>query len=568
MKIIKEIRVQGFRSIRDDILRDVGDFSVLVGINNAGKSNFLKSLNLFFNEQVEEGDDFEITRDYFRHDRAQGRKQRVRVTCTFELPSLFNFRTDLSYLEEFLGRNFRITKEWDRNSSYGDIYLNDDSRRLGGEDVNKINIFLNLINFRYIPNRVIPIFVLRQIEEELRDVLLRRLSFNKERYRGLFDDIAHGARELSKDVSDIVGAMIPDIENIRLSTASSLADLILNFAYLIREGDVEIDQEQQGSGLQSILMLQTLHLIDTDFSKSFGWKQAAVWAVEEPESSLHTKLEAEVGAFLRRVTCDEGNRLQTIATTHSDLIIQYADAGYYIERRRHPLPQSPISTKSKKMTTRELLANAAKFGVSRWVNPVLYYPLDPLVLVEGVSDKEFILECFRVLKIRKNFRLETLADLKESADEGGIDRLIRFLKENIDLIRARNEDAPVILIGDWDARDKVEGFRTNFQEVDTLKVMIWDERRANPNLDESFRGVERFYADRLVEAVEVELPDKIATTNQGRKQILPQNYSVIKKELRKIVREGLLESDIAYARSFIEELYTLASDSGRRDLYY
>ena len=161
MKIIKEIRVQGFRSIRDDILRDVGDFSVLVGINNAGKSNFLKSLNLFFNEQVEEGIDFEITRDYFRHDRAQGRKQRVRVTCTFELPSLFNFRTDLSYLEEFLGRNFCITKEWDRNSLYGDIYLNDESRRLSGEDVNKINIFLNLINFRYIPrlrtHKTIPI---------------------------------------------------------------------------------------------------------------------------------------------------------------------------------------------------------------------------------------------------------------------------------------------------------------------------------------------------------------------------------------------------------------------------
>jgi len=45
---LEAISIQNFRSIQDVILRDCGGFNVIVGKNNAGKSNILLSINAFF----------------------------------------------------------------------------------------------------------------------------------------------------------------------------------------------------------------------------------------------------------------------------------------------------------------------------------------------------------------------------------------------------------------------------------------------------------------------------------------------------------------------------------------
>jgi predicted ATP-dependent endonuclease of OLD family len=71
---------------------------------------------------------------------------------------------------------------------------------------------------------------------------------------------------------------------------------------------------------------------DRDYFQQFGWKQAAVWAVEEPESSLNTALEARTAHSLSRVAKEHGGRLQIIGTTHSDLMIQYGEAGCFVEK--------------------------------------------------------------------------------------------------------------------------------------------------------------------------------------------------------------------------------------------
>lgn len=52
---IKHIRIKNFRSIVD-LSIDVGKMNIFVGLNDAGKSNVLKALNLFFNGETEPGD--------------------------------------------------------------------------------------------------------------------------------------------------------------------------------------------------------------------------------------------------------------------------------------------------------------------------------------------------------------------------------------------------------------------------------------------------------------------------------------------------------------------------------
>jgi hypothetical protein len=47
VKLISEIEIEGFRSIRSTILSGLNDFTTLAGLNNSGKSNALRALNSF-----------------------------------------------------------------------------------------------------------------------------------------------------------------------------------------------------------------------------------------------------------------------------------------------------------------------------------------------------------------------------------------------------------------------------------------------------------------------------------------------------------------------------------------
>jgi hypothetical protein len=102
---------------------------------------------------------------------------------------------------------------------------------------------------------------------------------------------------LVESLSAHISNCAPGVTKVSLATAESLADLAFQFGYKLLEGSFEMGESEQGSGMQSLVMFETLHLIDRDYFPRFGWKQAAIWAVEEPESSLNTVLEAHAGFF-------------------------------------------------------------------------------------------------------------------------------------------------------------------------------------------------------------------------------------------------------------------------------
>jgi len=143
----------------------------------------------------------------------------------------------------------------------------------------------------------------------------------------------------------------------------------LLLGYRILENKVEFDDSLQGSGIQSLLMFNTLSLIDRDYFQQFGWRQAAIWAVEEPESSLHSNLEAHVASYLSEIANEPKSRLQIFATTHSDLMVQYGDPVVNVEKKGD---SSLFEIYHDKKTILQKLASS---GVSRWVDPILYYPL-------------------------------------------------------------------------------------------------------------------------------------------------------------------------------------------------
>ena len=50
--IIKSVSIQNFRSIKKDTVK-LNNTNIFVGLNDAGKSNYLKAINLFFNNETD-----------------------------------------------------------------------------------------------------------------------------------------------------------------------------------------------------------------------------------------------------------------------------------------------------------------------------------------------------------------------------------------------------------------------------------------------------------------------------------------------------------------------------------
>ena len=550
MKLITEVSMDHFRSIRGQGIGDIGHFTALAGLNNSGKSNLLRALNLFFQNQTDIGAPFDLTRDYFCHDLKRRRAKRVSITVKFDLPETFKFREKLENVEGLLGRSFSIKKLWTRNTILPLYYLNESTSQLSREQQELVEQFLSLISFRYIPNRVMPLEIIRNEHRALRDVLIRRLAKTARSQQSVFHDIEKTSSNLIKSLLDSVHTVCPDVGALRLATPSSWQDLIFAFGYKLKVKGIEIDDTAQGSGIQSLLMFETLSLIDRDYFQKFGWRQAAIWAVEEPESSLHSSLEARVADYLGRLAKNPNNRLQIFSTTHSDMILQHSDAAILVTLQNG---ETILERKDKTAVLQE----AAKCGVSRWTHPILHSPLDPVILVEGKYDCAFLEQALRLLAPQKSICVSYLERLLGGGVTGGVDNLKQYIKLNASAIKTRAAFAPVVVLLDWDSRKSANEFKKPFSASDPYKVFTWPDGAFNPNLGRAFRGIERHMSDRIINKAD-SIAHIIATKHDGTKTIpRDADYEQFKKAVFRVVEQGITVRDLVFVKAFLEEMLSL-----------
>lgn len=548
MRLISRLRIEGFRSIREAELDGLADFTTLAGLNNSGKSNVLRALNAFFVGQTDPGVPVNVDSDYFRPDLKKKKAKRIRIAIRFTLPQQFKFRAGLEPVEALLGgQDFEVAKEWRRDQPAPDYFL--DGHRLDDlNDRERIEKFLQLINFRYIPNRVLPLDVIRGEHQALRDVLVRRLG-KAGNQQAAFDAIGATSAKLIEALAKRFRDAYPAGGDVRLATPTSWSDLAFAFGYRLARGDVEIDDAAQGSGIQSLLMLETLYLIDRDYFQKFGWRQAALWVVEEPESSLHSSLEARVAAYLHEIATDPTSRLQVLATTHSHLMIEYANRSFLA---REDGGQARFTAFDD---GRSAVQTLAAEGVSHWAHPILHHPLDPLVLVEGKYDYDYLRQALLLLEPQGKVRVSYLGEMDDDAKTGGVDDLLKYVKANASAVRTRPKGASVIVVLDWDAAGKAPQFMKPFGQDDPVNVLTWPEDALNRKLGPTFRGIERAYSDRIIREAE-RRGVVVFRASDGSCSIEPTTYGETKKILNAVVQEGLRDSDLAPSRSFLREIVT------------
>ena len=89
MITIKRIHIKNFRSIVDEMIT-LKDLNCFVGLNDSGKSNVLKALNLFFNGETDFDTPLDFENDYSKlAKRGQKQAKEIIVELYIVIPDTF-----------------------------------------------------------------------------------------------------------------------------------------------------------------------------------------------------------------------------------------------------------------------------------------------------------------------------------------------------------------------------------------------------------------------------------------------------------------------------------------------
>lgn len=514
MSYIAALVVQNFRSLKNIHLEELAAANAIVGLNNSGKSNLLRALNLFFNDEVEPGRPLDLAEDHYGP--WGNRKKQISVSVGFDLSSsVFSFGKKFKAAEQLVGYEPLIRRTWsfDRQRtviSRFALYNQDVGafRDLEDDEARTVRSFLGLIKFRYIPNHIHPSTMLEEEQGELQRILLRKLRSRlakrkqgiEEGRRGeertattlIFGTLRNVAERATQPISEALKAANPEIESVELETGETLDDVAILLGHFVKTaGGETLPADLQGSGVQTHLAYQTIHFLDTSFEQFFGTRQAVVWGIEEPESFLHTRLESYLAQFLFGNENVEDKRFQVFCTTHSDIFVRHADIGILVQLVNG-------ESKCETMKPRDLVTEASSLGISRFVH-ALYYDHGPLILVEGTSDKLLLGKAYDASGQRPRGKIHSLETLCGSRYSGGVEQTLKYLKENHRALKSRPLDSPILVVLDWEVKDKVVNeFRKILSDHPTSGVLRCDVSLANPQLDESFKGIERYLSTGII----------------------------------------------------------------------
>lgn len=559
MRLITGISIRGLRSIQNGSLDTVGALTALVGRNSSGKSNLLRALNLFFNDEIEPGKRLLLQRDYHSRPQARRRKE-VRIEVSFVLPTNFRFRKSLAPLRKAIGQEFSIRRTWGLDERQAHIV--DTELLRNGQAVAKgeewARQFLQLVTFRYIPNRTVPAALLRDESRDIASSIFAKM--HESGAQNLLAAMKTAADRLLKRAAESMDKTGAPMTQPSIASPESLADLLSVSGFQARgvHGNVVRDEEW-GSGNQAFFLYEVLQAIDTNYSRSFGWKQAAIWGVEEPESGLHRDLETRLADEFRTWCTDPSLKLQIIQTTHSPIFTMASDVGYWVD-----ISDGASTLAASNIPS--LVRDAERRGVSGWVQPILAYPTNPVVLVEGTSDAEILAHVAAITGFDR-LRFLALSELDAAERGGGKDAIAGYIRKHGGLLGNRPKEAPLMLLFDWDvSNEEVDKARKAYGTEGAIAVLRMNPAHCDPQMSEDFRGIERFFPPRIIREA-ASAGDFVIGDARGKPlSISASQLSIAKQRLRSRIRACTQQADLPSLVAVVRDIDTAVTNMSSRQL--
>lgn len=299
MSKIKSIRLQRFRQF-NDLTIAVGDFNLLVGPNNCGKSTVLHAIRAFF--QLMHGhvkfDGTPATATY--HKRFLTGAEEIAPTPDIK---------ELWY-EQKTGKPLTISLTFDDDvtfgvslrQQFGQIHVSADDLPTGLTAA-KASEYLGT-DVAYIPGLVGVL-----VTEPYATTARRNSLASQGRYAEIFRSSMHQLKTKNAALVNQINSWLTNLFGVTVSeiTFDSESDEYVIVKY--RQGDFDLDVVSSGAGLQQVIQILTYLYL----------KKPRVLLVDEPDAHLHSKLQARLGEVFRKVAEDLG--AQVFLSTHSlDLI--------------------------------------------------------------------------------------------------------------------------------------------------------------------------------------------------------------------------------------------------------
>ncbi len=311
MRIIRSVKIKYFRSIYTASISGCKSLNVISGSNDAGKSNVLKALNLFFNGSTDWDASLNFQSDFSAQRLQQVRKETVKgkqfISISIEINRPPNYKRSLPPV-------FSVTRNWLRDSNIYQETNNLEHLKNRGllpskSDTAKrvLQHFLNRIHFEYVPavkdrayfSRLLSTLQARLLASPLDGSITPLL-------KTLASDIQGQIVQLQEDFKKATGL------DTFIDPPGELASLFQSFVVSTGSAEGAVPLALHGDGIQARYVPSVLHYISALSSDFF------IWGFEEPENSLEYSYITSLASDFEDTYAKDA---QIFITTHSPALV-------------------------------------------------------------------------------------------------------------------------------------------------------------------------------------------------------------------------------------------------------
>lgn len=311
--LIQQIEITNFRSIKSAKI-NCSEYNLFCGLNDVGKSNILKALNLFFNQETDFKTPFDFSVDYNKYALAEAqtskkKKQLIKIKITFNKPDSY---------KSIPNSTFYIEKTFDRNDMTGMGSIKYSEESVAAHTA--ISRLYNQIRYVYIP-------ALKG--KDVVQYLLGLLGEQQLIGSTQIEDLNKSINDTTKDLSELLRQ-----SNIGIGVSFGLPTLLSDFWQQLSVGTTyeyttslehelakrksntihlnpaayQIPLTMRGDGIKSKFLPPILTWLQNHNKQQF------IWGIDEPENSLEFRAAEELSYLF-------GNKYaltsQIFATSHS-----------------------------------------------------------------------------------------------------------------------------------------------------------------------------------------------------------------------------------------------------------
>lgn len=295
MNPIKSISIKNFRSIRE--LKDLpcSNFNILIGMNDQGKSNLLRALDLFFNYGISYNFNWETDFCLF-HNTAPKKAQEIKIIIKFNLPESFSIREaswEKTWRSDGINNNKIIILP--KKDTYP-------PQRRG-----KVEAYLKGIRYEYVP-AIKGEEYFKSLMEKIHNVLSNTIK----------TDFSSASTDFIKNINQKVKPLISDLSNTldhetSITLPKTLVGLFRALDISAKIGNKILSLNQRGDGIRIRHIPIILKWLANQSNTIPGRRIDTIWGYEEPENNLELGMANKIAKQFNEIS----KTIQTFVTTHS-----------------------------------------------------------------------------------------------------------------------------------------------------------------------------------------------------------------------------------------------------------